>query len=176
MDDKPNLEKGASSQSPQPAKPLANPPQPSPCEQAPAAQPAPRGASFQRPLIISLLYLLSIVTGFTMFVGVVLAYIWRGEETAEEWEISHFTYLIRTFWMGFGLFVLIFIGWVLAIMGLAIAQSSANEPPGPAFFVVVFGGFIVMMLGGIWFCARSVVSMVKSANRQPMSNPTTWLF
>jgi len=40
------------------------------------------GFEFNHPTIISLLYLASCITGVTAIVGVVLAYVWRGEAGA----------------------------------------------------------------------------------------------
>ena len=61
----------------------------------PAQLSRPEGASsqptsfeFNRPTIISLLYLSSAVLGNTAIVGVVLAYVWQGE-AHYDWESSH---------------------------------------------------------------------------------------
>ena len=49
------------------------------------------GFDFNRPTVVSLLYLSSFILGVTAIVGVVLAYVWKGEPHAE-WESSHYTY------------------------------------------------------------------------------------
>ena len=48
------------------------------------------GFEFNRPTIVNLLYLASPLLGVTAIVGVVLAYVWRGEPH-EEWQMHiHF--------------------------------------------------------------------------------------
>ena len=45
-----------------------------------------------------MLYLSALALGITGVVGVVLAYVWRSEQP-NGWEASHYTYLIRGFWL-----------------------------------------------------------------------------
>jgi uncharacterized membrane protein len=45
------------------------------------------------------LYLVSVLVGLTLLVGLVMAYINRGQ-VAGTWAESHYTYQIRTFWIG----------------------------------------------------------------------------
>ncbi|TIV06568.1 MAG: hypothetical protein E5V94_12120, partial [Mesorhizobium sp.] len=49
-------------------------------------------------LVIYILYLAGLVIGITGIVGIVLAYINRGK--AGGFVESHYTFLIRTFWIG----------------------------------------------------------------------------
>jgi uncharacterized membrane protein len=75
---------------------------------APQPEPTPVSAhqfELNRPTIISLLYLASFLTLLSGLAGLVLAYVWRGEPH-EPWEQSHFTFLIRTFWLGLGFSVI----------------------------------------------------------------------
>ena len=58
---------------------------------------AQTGVTFQRPAIVAGLYLATLILGLSVFVGLILAYVWRGENDGEPWEESHFTYLIRQF-------------------------------------------------------------------------------
>lgn len=44
------------------------------------------------------LYLASLLTGITALAGLVIAYIYRGRSPA--WLRDHYTFLIRTFWIG----------------------------------------------------------------------------
>ncbi|ARS51798.1 DUF4870 family protein [Kushneria konosiri] len=44
------------------------------------------------------LYLASIFTGITALAGLVIAYIYRGRSSG--WLADHYTFLIRTFWIG----------------------------------------------------------------------------
>jgi len=137
--------------------------------------PAPNGITIQRPTIVGILYLANLFTGFSVVVGVILAYIWRGESEAQEWEKTHYTYHIYTFWIGFALFVLTFVCWIAMIFGSIAMQSGSHQPP-PLFFIVFFGGFFVWLLAAAWFVARCVLSLIKANKQEPMPKPTTWLF
>ena len=72
--------------------------------------------------LIYILYLVGFVIGITVLIGVIMAYINRGQ--ASNWARSHYTYLIRTFWIGllYGIasFLLAFI-----IIGFATAVLTA---------------------------------------------------
>ena len=143
----------------------------------PAADAQPKtGVTVQRPTIIGILYIANLFTGFSVLVGLVLAYVWRGEKDTAEWEKTHFTYYIYTFWIGFALFMLTFVGWFAVIFGAAAMQAGTNQPPLPSFFIVIFGGFFVWMLAAAWFVTRCILSLIKSGKREPMPRPTTWLF
>jgi len=116
----------------------------------PAGTSPTAGFEFNNPTVISLLYLASFVTGITGIVGVVLAYAWRSEPKAA-WEVSHYEYLIRTFWI---FFVGTIVGVILifALIGLLIL-------PAVTVLVVV----------------RCVLSLLAAQKNEPMSNPQSWL-
>ena len=78
-----------------------------------------------------------------------LAYLFRGGATG--WLSSHYTYLIRTFWLGllYGMIsilaMIILIGW---LMWIAIL---------------------------VWLVVRCVKSMQKLSRREAMPDPQTWM-
>ena len=109
------------------------------------------GFDTNRPTIVSLLYLASFLTGITGLVGIVLAHVWRGEQH-EAWMTSHYTYLIRTFWIGFA----------ASIMA--------------ALLSIVLIGMLLFPVIAIWFGVRSVMSLMKAQRREPMPDPQTLLF
>ncbi|MFL0354887.1 DUF4870 family protein [Erythrobacter sp. GH1-10] len=112
-------------------------------------EPAPsNGFDFNQPTIISLLYLGSFLTGISGLVGVVLAHVWQGEN-ADNWAASHFSYLIRTFWIGLIASVVLFV----TIIGIPL-----------------------LILPAIWVGVRSVMSLVKAQKHEPMPDPKTLLF
>jgi uncharacterized membrane protein len=115
---------------------------------AAAAPPASSSFDFNHPTIISLLYLSSVVLGVTAIVGVVLAYVWRGEAHAD-WESSHYQYLIRTFWIGL-------VGSLVSIL-----------------FMIVLIGFLMLVAVGVLVLVRCVMSLVAAQKQQPMPNPTS---
>jgi uncharacterized membrane protein len=110
----------------------------------------PGGFELNRPTIVALLYLASFVVGITGIVGLVLAYVWRGDN-AEAWEAGHYTYHIRTFWIGLLASVL---GVLLAIIGI---------------------GFLILLAVAVWVIVRSVVSLLNAQKRAPMADPATFL-
>lgn len=72
--------------------------------------------------LVYILYLLSFVLGVTFLIGVVLAYLNRGE--APDWVKTHYQFQIRTFWIGllYGA-----IGFVLVaiVVGIPILIATA---------------------------------------------------
>ena len=101
-----------------------------------------------QPTIIALCYLGSFVTGLSGLVGIVLAHVWQGDN-GEEWAASHFTYLIRTFWIGLAVSVLL---------------------------TITIIGMLALPLPMIWVAVRSVMSFIKAQKREPMPDPKTLLF
>ena len=108
------------------------------------------GFDFNHPTIISLLYISSFVLGVTIIVGVVLAYVWKGEPHAD-WETSHYDYLIRTFWIGL-------IGSVISFV-----------------LMIVLIGFLLWIAVAVLVVVRSVLSLINAQKQMPMPNPETWL-
>ena len=130
-------------------KPTPSPSAPSPPSSGPSS-PATSSCDFNQPTIISALYLSGFLLGVTWIVGVVLAYVWKGEAKAE-WEASHYTYLIRTFWIGF-------IGTVISI-----------------FLMIVLIGFLLWAAVAVLMVVRCVLSLINAQKHEPMPNPETWL-
>jgi uncharacterized membrane protein len=133
-------------------QPQPSPAQPGPTQPGPVPPPASStsGFEFNHPTIISLLYLSSAVLGVTAIVGIVLAYVWKGEAHAD-WESSHYDYLIRTFWIGL-------IGAVASVL-----------------LMIVLVGFLLLLATAVLVLVRCVLSLVNAQKRQPMPNPDTWL-
>lgn len=100
--------------------------------------------------LVYILYLVGIFVGLTGIVGVIVAYVNKGE--GPDWLQTHYQYQIRTFWIGAlylvvgSLLSLILIGW----------------------FVIVF--WIV------WLIVRCVKGMKYADNQQAVPAPTTWWF
>lgn len=99
--------------------------------------------------VIYILYLASFVIGITGLVGIVLAYLNRGK--SEAWLESHYTWAIRTFWIGL---LGSFISFIL-------------------FFVVI--GMFTIILVAIWFIVRIVVGLQKLGRNEPIADPQSWL-
>jgi len=103
-----------------------------------------------RPTVIALLYIGSFLAGITTLVGIVLAYVWR-KEPHSAWEDSHYSYLIRTFWLGLGYTVL---GVLLMIVGV---------------------GFLILAIVPIWFAVRAIRVLIAAQREEALPNPETLL-
>ena len=120
-----------------------------------------------RPFIVAALYLASFFLPIMLLVAVPLAFIFR-REPSEDWEISHYRYLARTFGIAAMLCIIVAVLALIAFMGL-----GANEKVGlPIVFVA---GLAVMAIIG-QFGIRSVMSMARAVAKEPMPRPTTLLF
>ncbi|RWM70794.1 MAG: hypothetical protein EOR81_32370 [Mesorhizobium sp.] len=99
-------------------------------------------------LVIYILYLASLVIGVTGIVGIVLAYINRGK--AGGFVESHYTFLIRTFWIG-----------------LLYALISAG-------LMMVAIGFVLMFVVAVWFIARCILGLQALQRGEPVKDPESW--
>ncbi len=112
------------------------------------------GFEFNQPTIVALLYLASVITGLPMLIGVILAYVWRGEPAAD-WQASHFRFHIRSFWIGIGLALLALIPTVLTF-GLA--------------------GFILYPLLVLWLAVRTLKALLAAQRHDPIFDVETWVW
>jgi len=106
------------------------------------------GFDFNKPTIIALLYLVGLLTGFLGLVGLVLAYVWKGEVEGT-WMRSHMSFHIRTFWFA-----------VLA--GLAASVLW--------FIGLKWFGLILV---GVYVAARSFLALMRAQKQMPISKPQT---
>ena len=100
--------------------------------------------------LIYILYLASFLLGITGLVGLVMAYLNRGG--AQGWASSHYTYQIRTFWIG-----LLYTGVCVVLL-----------------FVVV--GYFLALLALIWLIVRCAKGLKHLSRGEPHPDPTSWLF
>lgn len=116
--------------------------------------PATKGFDFNQPTVVALMYLVSIVTGLTMLIGLILAYVWKDDDGGN-WENSHFRFHIRSFWIG-----LVF--GVVAIV--------------PTVLTLGLAGFILYPLLVIWLAVRSLKALLAAQKLEPIFNVETWLW
>jgi uncharacterized membrane protein len=95
------------------------------------------------------LYLASILVGVTVIVGVIMAYINRNN--GSDWLDSHYTFQIRTFWIG--LFYVVLSG----------------------VLTLVLIGFVLLALVLIWLVVRCLKGLKLAGRGEPVPNPKTWL-
>ncbi|MCY6382278.1 DUF4870 domain-containing protein [Hoeflea prorocentri] len=99
--------------------------------------------------LIYILYLVGLMLPVTTIVGIVLAYMNRGN--SEEWIDSHYTYAIRTFWIGI---LYAFISFLTA-------------------FILI--GFLLGIAAAVWFIVRCVIGLQAITRSEPVKNVETWL-
>jgi uncharacterized membrane protein len=100
-------------------------------------------------MVIYILYLASFVVGVTGLIGLVFAYLNRGK--AGGYIETHYTWLIRTFWIGL-LYALI----SLVLMMLVI-------------------GVVLMFAVAVWFIVRCIIGLQALGRNEPIKNPESWL-
>lgn len=102
------------------------------------------------PMVIYVLYLLNLAIPFAALVGIIMAYVNRGD--AEAFLPSHYRFQIRTFWIGllFG-----FIGTLLTVIAI---------------------GWLILLLTLIWLIIRCVIGIKYLNKQQEVPNPGSWMF
>ncbi|WP_137221481.1 hypothetical protein [Shewanella sp. MEBiC00475] len=107
-------------------------------------------ATKEQAKIVYLLYMVGLLFGITGIIGVVMAYINKGD--APEWLKTHYQFQIRTFWIGA---IYIFLGSILSL---------------------VIIGWFVLLFWAVWLIIRSLKGMKALELEKPIENPTAWLF
>jgi uncharacterized membrane protein len=98
--------------------------------------------------VIYVLYLAGFVIGITVLIGLVMAYVNRGK--AGGWIESHYTYLIRTFWIAL-LYGFVSVILMLVLVGVLLAFATA-----------------------VWVIVRCVIGLQTIGRGEPIKNPTSW--
>ncbi|MCX8571859.1 MULTISPECIES: DUF4870 domain-containing protein [Hyphomicrobiales] len=99
--------------------------------------------------VIYILYLAGLVIGVSGIVGIILAYMNRGK--AGGFVETHYTWLIRTFW----------IGLLYALISFML--------------IFVFIGFILMFAVAVWFIVRCIMGLQAVGRGEAIKNPESWL-
>ncbi|HRP78726.1 MAG TPA: hypothetical protein PL183_06435 [Aquamicrobium sp.] len=94
-------------------------------------------------------YLIGFIIGITPLIGIVLAYMNRGK--AGGWIETHYTWAIRTFWIGI----------LYGLIALVLA--------------VVLIGFLLMLAVAVWVIVRVVIGFQAVGRGEPIRNPESWL-
>ena len=97
------------------------------------------------------LYISSFFTaGITANIGLIIAYVKRDDLNSTPFG-SHLTSAIRTDW--------------ISLIGIVIGSV----------LLLVFVGYFILFLLGLWGLFRCVRGLIKAADNEPISNPTGWL-
>ena len=119
---------------------------------APPAPPAasPSGSFWFRPSVINVkliyaAYLASLAIPFAAIVAVVFAH--QNRKRAPAWLVTHYTYQVRTFWIGLAANVG---AWILSFIGV---------------------GLILYPLIAVWVVARAVKGLIRVAHASEIEDP-----
>ena len=123
----------------------------------------PPGEDRSLPAVVYGLYLLGLINGLTVFIGLVIAY--ANKDAAGPRMHTHYLFQIRTFWTALGWWV---IGGTLLFWGAILSLVLVGIP------MVILGGFI-FAVGHIWFALRCALGAVYLARDEPYPRPRTWL-
>lgn len=107
-------------------------------------------SSITLAMIVYGLYLLNLILPFSSLVGLIMAYINRGD--AEAYQQTHYQFQIRTFW----------IGLLYGVIGLLLTSIGI--------------GWLILALTALWLIVRCAIGMKYLTRRQALPNPTSWLF
>ena len=99
--------------------------------------------------VVYFLYIAGMFIGISALVGIVIAYINRGK--AGGWVETHYTWQIRTFWIGL---LYSFVSVLLMIVGI---------------------GFLLVFAVAIWVIVRCVLGLQAANRDEPVRNPESWL-
>ena len=100
--------------------------------------------------IVYWLYLAGLLVGITILIGLIIAYVNKGE--ANEVERSHYVFQIRTFW----------IGLLMAVVGTLTS--------------VIFVGFVVLLFYVVWLIVRCAKGLGRAGKGEAMPKPLSWMF
>ncbi|MHA6643883.1 DUF4870 family protein [Mesorhizobium sp. A623] len=99
--------------------------------------------------LVYILYLAGFVVGISSLIGLVFAYVNRGK--SEAWVDTHYTFLIRTFWIGL-------------LYGLA-----------SCLLMLVAIGFVLVFVTVVWVIARCIIGLQAVSRGAPIANANSWL-
>ena len=115
------------------------------------------------PAVVYGLYLVGLTHGLTIFIGLIIAYASRGG--AGPAMQSHYSFMIRTFWLSIGWFL---IGAAIAFWGGIFSLILVGLP-------FLWLGLSIMGLVWVWFLVRSVVGAVHLARGEAYPRPYAWI-
>ncbi len=100
--------------------------------------------------IVYVLYLIGLLTGLTIIIGVVMAYIYKDD--SPEWLRTHYESQIRIFWMG--------------ILYSIIAT----------LLIFVLIGFLLYFVIAVWWIVRCVKGLKYLDQKQAYPDHQSWAF
>ena len=130
----------------------------------PSPLPQVRDEDMTVPIVVYVLYLLALPSAFiSLLIGVIVAY--SSRETAGPVAQSHYTFLIRTFWLSL---LWIPVGLALILVGIPLSFILIGIP------VVIVGG-LMLGVGKLWYIVRCVVGLIGAAQGRAYPTPQSLL-
>ena len=111
------------------------------------------------PAVTYGLYLLAFATGITAIIGLIIAYASQG--SAGPVARSHYTFLIRTFWIGLVTCVL---AGILFGVGAVLSIILIGFP-------IMGLAWLVLALAGVWWAIRCIVGVIYLARGEAYPRP-----
>ncbi len=104
----------------------------------------------QLALLNYILYFAGFFVGLTALIGLIIAYLKKADAAA--WVQSHFTYQIRTFWIG--------------LLWLVIGGLTS--------FILI--GYLLLAWWVVWTLVRCVKGVTRLSDNRPIEDALTWLW
>jgi uncharacterized membrane protein len=105
-----------------------------------------RGLAFA----VYILYFVGYLTGITSLIGVMIAYLQQYSASSE--LKTHYTFQVRTFWIGV---IFLVVGGLLFVSGV---------------------GVLILLAGFFWSLMRNVKGVLALNRNEPIANPNSWIF
>lgn len=115
------------------------------------------------PTVVYTLYLLGLINGLTILIGLVIAY--ANRDRAGRAMETHYTFQIRSFWLAIAWWI---IAMVLLAWGIPLSVILVGVP------LVIAGGLILAMTH-IWFALRAILGLIYVSRGEGYPRPRAWL-
>jgi uncharacterized membrane protein len=116
----------------------------------PVAPQPPLVSNYGLVLTVYILYLVGFLTGITVLVGLIIAYLQR--DKTDQVSQSHFQFQITTFWIGL---LYLFVGLLTLHFGI---------------------GALILLWYVVWTVIRCVKGLLALNMGEPIRNPNSWWF
>jgi uncharacterized membrane protein len=120
-------------------------------------------------IIAYALYFAFFFAGVTPLIGVIIAYVKRGDARGTIWE-SHFDNLITVFWVSLVLCLLMIPVWIFMI-GATVLTAAATWPVSlftfPFILVLIFFPFSLLVVA--WYLYRTIKGFVRALDSKSYS-------
>jgi uncharacterized membrane protein len=113
--------------------------------------------------LVYALYLLGLLTGLTILVGLIISYLNRHDAGAG--LRTHYIFQARTVWIA--------AFWL--IIGGGVILASVSMRPGGLNASLILAGWLVCGCVWLWFAVRNVLGLLYLSRREPYPRPRSWL-